>query len=117
MHEIHAIPTCHKCQGKKDRGDDGENFHNSVLPNIDLCLKQFPYLHSILPQHLRLILQAVDPFLYQVEQFQTIFFKILIFIFFKFADHIFQLRVVMDPAGNLLPQSGHVKVEVIHDPG
>ena len=30
--EIHAIPACNERQGEKDGGDDGEDFHDFILP-------------------------------------------------------------------------------------
>jgi len=42
--EIHAVPACNERQGEKDGGDDGEDFHDFILPDVDLGLVNLPDL-------------------------------------------------------------------------
>ena len=55
--EIHAVPACNERQGEKDGGDDGEDFHDFILPDVDLGLVNLPDLRGILPEHERFLMQ------------------------------------------------------------
>ncbi|MPM22478.1 hypothetical protein SDC9_68933 [bioreactor metagenome] len=48
--EIHAVPSDDQRQRQKNAGDDGEDFHDLVLLDIDLCLIGLSDLGGILAQ-------------------------------------------------------------------
>ena len=68
--EIHSVPACNERQGEKDGGDDGEDFHDFILPDVDLGLVNLPDLRGILPEHERFLMQPSHTFAEKAEGIQ-----------------------------------------------
>ena len=48
--KIHTVPACKKGQRQKNRSDDGKDFHNIVLLDINLGLVSFPDCFNVFLQ-------------------------------------------------------------------
>ena len=53
--KVHAVPAGEQREGKKDRRDNGEDLHHTVLPDIDLRLKRALDLPAVFAQELRVL--------------------------------------------------------------
>ena len=67
--KVHAVPAGEQREGKKDRRDNGEDLHHTVLPDIDLRLKRAMDLPAVFAQELGILPQAGNAPLKKVKTF------------------------------------------------
>ena len=92
--KVHAVPAGEQREGKKDRRDNGEDLHHTVLPDIDLRLKRALDLPAVFTQELCVLPQAGNTPLKKTKSLRFRFRKETVLVFAQLARHVVELRII-----------------------
>ena len=115
--EIHAVPACNERQGEKDGGDDGEDFHDFVLPDVDLGLVNLPDLRGILPEHERFLMQPSHTFAEKAEGIQFAAVKEAVIILLQYVADVGKLQIIVGIDEDFSAAAHDFVIEIIKSAG
>ena len=93
--EVHAVPARDQRQRHEDRGDDRQQRHDPVLPDIELGLVKIADLDREIAQRGRQIMQPRHTLRKQMKIARILLFEEIVFVFLQLLTQI-QKLLVMD---------------------
>ena len=115
--EIHSVPACNERQGEKDGGDDGEDFHDFILPDVDLGLVNLPDLRGILPEHERFLMQPSHTVAEKAEGIQFAAVKEAVIILLQYVADVGKLQIIVGINEDFSAAAHDFVIEIIKSAG